>query len=290
MSLAVVLCTYRRPERLEPLLRQVVAQLPEDGEVWVIDQSPGEEAARGQEAVDALDDPRVRWVERQPPGLPGARNEGIRRSRADVLLFLDDDVSLQPGCLDAHLEAMADPTVGGVVGRIVEERVVNNATSVVNHVGRDGRVRCFLDGDAVTQVGSLKGANMSWRRQALAQAGPFDEAYGGTALLEESDRSEAVRMLGWRLVYAPSAGVIHHHDPTGGVRVGSAVRTERWRFENTGYFVGRHRPLRHLPLVTACFGAIALKRGLEWREPHAPVPLVAALLRGWWRGRRSPGA
>ncbi|MEZ4237535.1 MAG: hypothetical protein R3F59_15590 [Myxococcota bacterium] len=43
------------------------------------------------------------------------------------MLFLDDDARLHPGCLDAHRAAFVDPTVGGVVGQIVERVLRPNA-------------------------------------------------------------------------------------------------------------------------------------------------------------------
>lgn len=43
--------------------------------------------------------PGVRCVRQENRGLAGARNEGIRRSRAVYLVFLDTDGRLLPGAL-----------------------------------------------------------------------------------------------------------------------------------------------------------------------------------------------
>jgi hypothetical protein len=82
--------------------------------------------------------------------------------------------------------------------------------------------------------------------------------------------------------------VTHHHHPTGGVRVGDAAETERWRFHNTGLFVARHRPAVAALPVVATFGAIALARAARWRDPAAAPRLVASFVTGWVEGRRSP--
>lgn len=280
----MVLATVDRPERLPALLHGLAGQLGPHDDVWVIDQSSGEAARSGEAAVAELGHPRVRWEARARRGLPGARNQGISRSSGEVVWFVDDDVHLHPGCLQAHRSAYDDPVVGGVAGRIVEKVLVNNATTLCNRVGRSGRVHTNLDVPQAGWVDSLKGANMSLRRLALQQAGPFDEGYRGTAFLEDADLSERVVRRGWRLRYVPEAAVDHDHAPTGGVRVGSDRAREGWRFHHTGRFVRRHRPLVGMLPVAATFAAIACRQGLAQRAPLRPAWLMGQLIRGWRGG------
>lgn len=277
-TLSVVVCTYGRPERLGPLAEQVQAQLGPGDELLVVDQSPGPQAAMGQAAVEGAGG---RWMAHHPPGLPGARNRAVAATDRPLLLFLDDDVELHAGCLAAHRGAYRDAVVGGVTGRIVELRLQNNAVGLCNEVGRDGRIRTCLDGATAGAIGSLKGANMSIRRDALMQAGPFEEALGGTALLEDAELSARLIAAGWRLRFVPEAAVTHHHDPAGGVRQATARATLAARFHNTGFFVGRHRPRRDLALVLPVYGAIALRHG----GPAAVPGLTRDLIEGWRRGR-----
>lgn len=279
-GLSVVVCTYGRPERLGPLARQIRAQLGRGDELLVVDQSPRSQADVGRAAVEAAGG---RWLAHSPPGLPGARNRAVGATDRPVLLFLDDDVELHDGCLDAHRGAYREAGVGGVTGRIVEVRLRNNAVGLRNEVGRDGRIRTCLDGTTAGPIGSLKGANMSIRRHALMQAGPFEEALGGTALLEDAELSARLVAAGWRLCYVPDGAVTHHHDPVGGVRQTTTRATLAARFHNTGFFVGRHRPRRDLALVLPVYGAIALRHG----GPAAVPGLTRDLLEGWRRGRHT---
>lgn len=284
--LSVVLATVGRPERLPGLLQALAAQLGPDDDVWVIDQSTGDAARAGAEAVRALGDPRVRWEPRARRGLPGARNQGVARSGGEVVWFLDDDVHLHADALEAHRAAYDDPTVGGVVGRIVEQVLPTNAAGLALRVGRSGRVHTQLDVGHDGWVASLKGANMSLRRQALREAGPFDEGYTGTSFLEDGDLAERVRGAGWRLRYVAAAGVDHDHDPVGGVRVGSERAREAWRFHHTARFVRRHRGWRGLPPVAVTFAAIAARQALVAREPARPLHLLRAFAKGWSGSRR----
>ena len=47
----------------------------------------------------------LRLVDRSEPGASGARNAGAERTRASLLVFLDDDIEASPGFVEAHLEA-----------------------------------------------------------------------------------------------------------------------------------------------------------------------------------------
>ena len=134
-AVAVVLATVGRPDAVARVIAQVLAQAPAASEVVVVDQSEPAVRDRTEAWIRGLDDPRTVVVHREPPGLPAARNEGIRRTSAPIVLFFDDDVTLHPGCIAAHLSRYRDPTVGGVVGRIEERRLTPNAWFTRNRVG-----------------------------------------------------------------------------------------------------------------------------------------------------------
>ncbi len=279
-SVSIVLCTLGRPRLLVGVLGDLAAQLPARGEVVVVDQSEGEARRATQAWLAARGDARTRLLCAPPRGLPEARNLGLEQARGEVVLFLDDDVRLAPGCVQAHLRALERPGVGAVVGRVVERGMRPNAPPTVNEVGPDGRVRTNLTGRAPQPVGTLKGANMSLRREVLDQMGPFDSGFRGTALLEDADMGERVWRAGWSVWFEPEAELIHLSAPRGGVRQGSDWETERWRFHNTALFLRKHRP-RARARAWATFAAIALRRAAQWRDPAASLRLMAAFEEGW---------
>lgn len=276
-----MLATLERADDLARLLRQLVLQAPQASQIVVVDQSGPEALARTAAQIEALADARIRHLPRAIRGLPGARNAGLAATSAPIVLFLDDDVELLPGCLVSHLSRYRDPTVGGVVGRIIERRLRPNAWRTTNRLDAAGRIRTRLDGPDPVEIETLKGANMSWRRRALIEAGGFDEAYAGTSLLEDADASVRVRAVGWRLVYEPDAAVVHHHRPTGGVRPQRPADAIRWRFHNTALFLRRHRGCAALPPFAVTFAAIAARSALTHRSVSLAPELLQAALVGW---------
>ena len=276
-ALDVLICTYERPDHVLHAAADARAQLGPEDRLLVLDQSRRVQATR--DALQSWGDPRVRHEAAPPRGLPAARNLALARSDRPLVVFLDDDVRLLPGCLDAHRRALQEDGIGATVGAIDERGMAWNARRTRNEVDRTGRVRVRLEGEVALDVGSTKGCNMGWRREALEQIGGFDPGFAGTSFLEETDASEAARRLGWRVRYVPDAALVRLSAPAGGVRVEDTARTAWWRFHNTGRFLAKHRPAS-LPVAGATFSAIALRRAIAWGDPGAPARLMAAFARG----------
>jgi GT2 family glycosyltransferase len=262
-ALSVVICTRNRAASLADAVADVQRQLGPEDELLVVDQSD-----------DPVDLPGVRVLRDGLRGLPRARNLGLAATTRPIVWFVDDDVRLRPGCLEAHRAAYADRWVGGVTGAIDEVGASPNAATTRNDVGWDGRVHTRLTGDRAVSLGTLKGANMSFRRVALLAAGPCDEGFGGSAFLEDADWSARVAALGWKLRFEPAAALVHLVAPAGGCRVDDR---EAWRFYNTARFVRRHQAWT-APFVALTFGAIAARGALSG-SPAASW--VASFVRGW---------
>jgi GT2 family glycosyltransferase len=285
LELAIIIATLNRSAWVQQVLFDVANQLEDGMEVVVVDQSQPQGFDQTARYIGAMSDPRVRHLALDPPSLPVARNVGVANSKAPVLLFLDDDVRLAPGCLRAHLASYKRDNLGGVVGRIVERDPKENARGLINEVGPGGRVRSNLGGDINGPVGMLKGANMSVLRVAFEQAGGFDDGFLGTAFLEEADFSERVRRAGWSLRFVSEASVVHAQAPEGGCRVGGSHPAEGWRFRNTGRFWRRNRSSWGLFRVVPTFLMVAIKRSWEWRDASSVVRLMQSFAGGWKDGQ-----
>jgi len=280
-TLSVIIPTLNRGRLFHDTVRQVLTQRFPSFDLWLIDQSDPDQRAANEGLVTTLNDPRVHYLHLDVKGLPNARNEGLARAKGHIVLFLDDDVILlDDGFLDAHVRAYADPTIGGVTGRIVERSVRPNAKDTAAHISPGGRTITNMWGTERRTIESCKGANMSYRRAAIDQIGGFDRRYTGTALLEDTDFSYRIRAAGWALLYDPACELVHLSAPSGGVRVADALRGETWRFRNTAYFVLKHRGRRAFPRFLSTFGAIAAARAARWRDPSTLASLSAAVRAG----------
>jgi GT2 family glycosyltransferase len=286
--LSILIPTLNRGKLFHDTVRQCLTQSFVDFELIIIDQSDPAEAKANRDLVAELADERIVYMHLKTKGLPNARNEGMAIAQGAVWLFLDDDVILLGDVLQAHVDAYANPDVGGVTGRIVERTVRPNVDDTRNEVSAGGRILTNLWGAEACEIQSCKGANMSYRAAACRRiGGGFDRMYTGTALLEDTDFSERIRADGWVLWFEPAAELVHLSALQGGVRVEDALRTEYWRFRNCTYWMLKHRGPKHLPRLVATYMGIALKRSAEWQEPKALFKLTKALGDGvmaWRKG------
>ncbi len=281
-ELSILIPTLNRGRLFHDTVRGVLGQRFRDYELLVIDQSDPEGRATNEAFLAEVSDPRVRYVHLPVKGLPNARNEGLARARGAVVLFLDDDVIfLDDAFLDAHLAPYREePRLGGVTGRVVERSVRPNSKTTAAHISPGGRTITNLWGTERQPIESCKGANMSYRMEAVRQVGGFDRNYKGNALLEDTDYGYRVRAAGWDVLYEPRAELVHLSAPSGGVRVEDALRGEWWRFRNTAYFVARHRGPRGVARFLPTFGSIALMRVARWKDVSVLRRLANAVQEG----------
>jgi GT2 family glycosyltransferase len=199
---AVAIPTQRRASYLEVALASVMAQARDAGvEVLVVDDGPDDATRAVAERHGA------RYLRHDAPrGLNAARNTALAATDADLVCFVDDDVSVRAGWLSALVEAArACPDDVAVLTGPIHARFEDHRFRMC---GREGPPITFLDlGAADRDCDHAWGANMAVRRSAVARAGPFDEArelYG-----DEQEWQARVKAGGGRIRYIAAAALDH---------------------------------------------------------------------------------
>src|SRR5665213_1907111 len=129
-------------------------------EVLVIDDAVPSAAMRGLvERLGARYEPHP-----GPLGLNVARNTGVERSAGELVVFVDDDVRVRPGWLEALLDAARKHPEVDVFTGPIEPRLEG---SQVRGCGREGPPITSLNlGKRDTDTRYAWGANMTIRRPA----------------------------------------------------------------------------------------------------------------------------
>jgi GT2 family glycosyltransferase len=212
-------------------------------------------------------DAPLRWIP-SAPGLPRARNAGLLHACGDLLVFVDDDVVLEPNFVRGHLEAAnGSPTSAGSAGR-VRSRILGERAAVNRAIGQL-RASAFVDThfDSLTRTRIVPhspiGANMAFKREAMdalfGQAW-FDERLEGSAHREETTLCVELFRRGGHLVFAPGASLLHLEAEAGGC-------------ENRGQFSSR-KEIDHLALDYLFF-----RRFFRDLGPFASLAPLSFLLR-----------
>ncbi|MGQ3018003.1 glycosyltransferase family 2 protein [Phenylobacterium sp.] len=225
--LSVIMVVYMTGEALDQSLACVLAD-PQVDEFIVVDN--------GSDACEAalLDDvarrhPQMRLVRGQGNvGFARGANLGADAATGDVLIFLNPDAFLQPGCAQVLARAVLD---GGPL-RLVGGRVLN-ADRTEQRGARRGEITPMaallsLSGltrrskalrryevhweneaapAALCPVPTISGAFFAIRRAGYLSLGGFDEGY--FLHVEDIDLCWRVREAGGEVMFHPTAEVVH---------------------------------------------------------------------------------
>jgi glycosyltransferase involved in cell wall biosynthesis len=135
--MTIVIPTRDRPAHLAQSLKAVMASVHGDDEVIVVDSASADPAAIAAIAEVA----GVQVIRCDEPGASRARNAGWRIARHDVIGFVDDDVWIDSGWVEAMVRCMAaHPETAFVTGRIDGDAT---ASSVTPRVPRCIGTRCW---------------------------------------------------------------------------------------------------------------------------------------------------
>jgi glycosyltransferase involved in cell wall biosynthesis len=252
LTATVVVPTRNRPALLQAALLSLSEQdVPADRwEVVVCDDGSDPPAAETVHGT-GVDAPARVVRQESRVGRAGNRNAGIRAALGEVIILLDDDMTVGPDFVRSHLERHTAGDRAAYLGRIETSPRIPRSTYVE-----------YLDTRGAAKVGEgaevpyryFVTGNSSVRRAHLVEAGLFDEAlsgYGG----EDTALGYALGEIGVTLRYAPEAWS-HHH------RI-YPLEDLLGRLETYGETM--------LPIMVARYPEMRRDLKLAWCEPPRPA-------------------
>jgi GT2 family glycosyltransferase len=216
-AISVVVCTRDRPELLADCLAALTRLRYAEHEVVVVDN-----ASRDGATARVVGGTPFRYVREDRPGLDWARRRGAHEARHDILAYVDDDVTVDPWWLHGIADAFSDPRVDVVTGLVLPAELETRAQRLFEDYSgmSKGMAPRMFRADAMTPDERLAihelgvGANMAFRRAALARVGGFDTSLDvGTPARGGGDLDVLSRVLaaGSIVRYEPSAIAWHRH-------------------------------------------------------------------------------
>jgi GT2 family glycosyltransferase len=218
LCVSIIIPTYNRRDSLRAVLHSLAGQTypPDRYEVIVVDDGSSD----GTEELFAPPEwlITVRYFKQSNKGPAAARNLGVRHARGELVIFLDDDIVVEPYFLEEHLRYHTQYDRAIVLGF--------SKTAFPEHYSPFSR--CLASSDRnleslsrhVDECGFLSGAycmagNMSIKRAEFIRLGAFTEdllASGtGWSGWEDVEFGWRAEKAGVRTVYNPKA-LGYHHD------------------------------------------------------------------------------
>jgi GT2 family glycosyltransferase len=183
-------------------------------------------------------------------GFDAGSNQAASVARAPLLIFLNDDSTVEEGCIDALVRAAsADPEIGAVGARILSvDGTLQEAGSVL---WRDGSTAHVGEGLPPESGAYQEPRDVDWAsangllitRRAWDAVGGFDERFS-PAYCEDVDLCLALAAQGFRIRYEPRARVVHRgSQSTSSVYRGFLLTRNRMRLvEKWGPALERFEP------------------------------------------------
>lgn len=276
-DLSVIVLNWNGCEHTLACVASVLASGYSGGvlDVLVVDNG-SEDGSLEAFAREWADEPRVRVLANGANlGYAGGNNAGIDDALgrgAEHVLVLNNDTLVDPGALDAMVDALAaDPDLAMVGPKVLEiERPERLGCSF-------DRVRLWCFGASPTTAGQLDrgqyddrrdmdvitGCAVLARADALRAVGAFDADY--FAYYEEVDLAFRLRRAGWRLGFVPAAIVRHEG---GASTAGRSAVVRYYKLRNLVLFMRKNARWFHWLTFAPILAAVSLQR------------MAAALLRG----------
>jgi len=222
MNVSIIICTYNRSASLRRTLESLCAcQIPQglDWELVLVDnRSTDATKTTCEEFRNSLP---IKYVYEPQQGKSRALNLGLREASGDLLLFTDDDVSVDPAWISSYVSAaLRHPDVDLFGGRIIpewEKKPPQWLSGQANgNLFNEVSVRYDL-GSEETVYTSMEtpfyGANMAMRKRTFESGLRFREDLGLKG--SDSTRGEDTEIInqalgmGCKAAYLPGSVVRH---------------------------------------------------------------------------------
>lgn len=211
---SVIIVSYNSKRKLMTCLRSVIASLPEDSELIVVDNASTE--GNAHDIASAF--PEITLIRSQTNlGFAGGCNLGVQHARSKFLVFINPDTSVERGWIESLLAPFErDDKVGLVTARILLMAEPDRLNTCGNNIHITGLTLCRGMGrprdsyPQIEEVSAVSGAAFAIRHELFEKLGGLDEEM--FLYLEDTDLSWRARLAGYATLYTPESCVQHDYE------------------------------------------------------------------------------
>lgn len=236
LSLSVVIVTYESAAEIGGTLEALVAQLEEGDEIIVVDNASRDATV----AVVGACAPQARVVQTgRNAGFAAGANLGVDAATCPLVLLLNPDAEVLPGCIDELRSAGHTHPGWGAWQALVllPNGRINSAGGRVHFLGFGWAGAWGAPRESAPTrpgpVGFASGAALCVRRDAWQAVGGFDASYFMYG--EDLDLSLRLALCGWGVGIAPAAVISHDYTFERGGWKWFLLERNRWSTVLTTY-------------------------------------------------------
>lgn len=218
LSISVIIPTYKRNTSLLRTLASLQEQKLAILEIIVVDNASDSQLHDIVEKFNHSAFHLITYISEHKVGLHFARHAGAKESKAEVLIFTDDDATFSPDWVKAYIDAFDKyPDMIAAGGPVTPKWETNPATWLKEFIGES---KIFTPLSLMNpykkfrldKKGYFFGVNMAIRRKTLFKFGGFNPELIGNIYVGDGEFGLIKKLWQKRLLigYIPQAIVYHH--------------------------------------------------------------------------------
>ena len=263
--LSVIICTYNRDKYIYNVLKSLAENtLPPDRyEIVLVDNNCTDNTrSECDRFVKDFPDMTFRYFVETNQGLSHARNRGIRESKGDILVYVDDDALVNKEYLQTYADFFVQhPEIDAAGGPIIPQYETEEP-AWMSHFTKALITGYKYLGDKVKEFPKNDypgGGNAAYRASVFEKVGLFNVELGrkGDSLVgaEEKDIFDKMTTLGMRFYYLPTA-ILYHLIPE--------KKLSKDYFDRLTYSIGKSERMRTQSIGKGKYVKRLVSEAIKW--------------------------
>lgn len=215
-SVSVIIVSYNCEKFIGKCVSSVLKNLPENGEVIVLDNDSSDKTYQILEKFL----PKIQLIKSDKNlGFAKGNNLAAEKTNGEFIFFLNPDIRIKSPVLEEMIEFYENHADAGIVAPKLIMPNGEVQASVKNLPTIWGAIKEFIFGiryayseyapknENPVEVEAVYGAAMLIQKELFEQVGSFDERY--FLYYEDIDLCKRIKQLGKKIYYYPKAEIIH---------------------------------------------------------------------------------
>lgn len=263
--LSVIICTYNRDKYIYNVLRSLAENTlsPSQYEIVLVDNNCTDNT-RGEcdRLVQDFPEVTLRYFLETNQGLSHARNRGIKESKGEILVYVDDDALVNKEYLQTYADFFKQHSEIDAAGGPIIPKYETEEPDWMSHFTKALITGYKYLGDKVKEFPKNDypgGGNAAYRASVFEKVGLFNVELGrkGDSLVgaEEKDIFDKMTSLEMRFYYLPMA-ILYHLIPE--------KKLSKDYFDRLTYSIGKSERMRTLSISKTKYAKRLFSEGIKW--------------------------
>lgn len=221
ISISVIIPTYNRLDYLKDAIISVQSQNFEFSqyEIIVVENGPETKSKKLIADLNKNGGHEVIYIHEPCMGLHNARHLGAKKSRGEIVVYIDDDVIVSPDWLRAYLDVFSDEQIVCVSGKVLPQWEAERPEWLQQF--HPGNLSLLDLGESQMELKyprGVFGCNMGFRRSVIFDLGGFHpDGFGDRRLIwyrgdGETGLYKKIAKKNYLVIYEPKA-LLYHRIP-----------------------------------------------------------------------------